>query len=407
MSTDNTARKLPDQLEPAHPGPPISDNGAVRTATFFFAANLLTGVFNYLFQVMASRSLTAAEFGQLNAWFADLAVLFFFGGLVQYYGIFFPARRETLRRAAVAINLLGLLLVGLWQLSPEGQNWQRGFLIFSGTTSLAWCIGQIHYRKLFGAIGTANLVNSFSKLLLVLLPLGMLSAAETFRFAYFICFLPALWVVSGFIWKISDEPAAVRQKRNDLQLWFAPAVLSLAAAVIPQMDMVLTSRLLPEVAFQDYARSSLFARGIYFVFLILAQWLLPFQIQGQTGRFDHRSITPLLAGLTVASAAVIGFVSPIVSQFLLGWEQAPPLAMVFLACLNMNLLTWLFLLVQKNCAEGHTRRAALALAGLAVEAAAQVLARWPAEGYFACAIAFQIGLIWFLSRKSIPKLSVQ
>lgn len=403
MGTASEARKItssPDETPPNNDRSSLSTSPLVmRTATFFFAANLTTGVINYLFQVSASRSLSASDFSQLNAWFADLAVLFFFGGLIQYYGIFFPARRVTLRRTTVAINVLALALVTLWQFTPEGQTFERGVLIFTSTTSLAWLMGQMHYRKHFSTIGIVNLVSSSSKLLLVLVPFAVATTAESFRFAYFICFLPALWVLSTYVLSIRQESAVMRQKRNDLQLWMAPAVMSLAAATIPQMDMVLTSRLFPEALFQEFAHSSLFARGIYFIFLILAQWLLPFQLQGQLGRFKHRLMIPGLAVMAVLSAAAIAAVSPWVAMSVLGWEKAPPVSLVFMACLNMNLLTGIFLLVQKNCAEGNARRAGLALGVLALEAIVQfAFPSTSSEGYFALASLFQVGVIWFLAK---------
>lgn len=388
-----SARKLKLETDVPLRNPPKY----LRLAGFFFIANITTGVLNYFFQIFASRTLDASDFSRLNAWFADLAVLFFIGGIIQYYGIFFPASRKSLRQAIVGINLGCLGLAGLWALTPPGQTLERSLLIFAGTTAFSWLMGQIQYRKMFATLGVANLAMSLTRLAVIFLPLAALTTVEQFRLAYFANYFPALWLISWYAWRLPDTTQVTLQKNHGWQLWFAPVVMSLATAVIPQFDMVLISRLMPDDIFHDYARASLFARGIYFSFLVLAQWLLPFQIQGDFHNFRNRMINPALAVLSVASAIVIAWLSPWIVSMFFHWDHAPSTSLVFFSCLNVNLLTWLFLLIQKKCAEGQAAKAAIALSGLAVEAAAQFLARWPSEGYFSFAILFQAVLVWFLT----------
>lgn len=369
------------------------------SASFFFAANLITGVLNYLFQVYASKELSAAEYGHLNAWFSDLMMLFFLGGVAQYCGIFFPAPRNSLKKAVVAINGLSFSLAALWIFSPPGETVERGVLVLTVATAFFWLIGQIQFRKMFVAIGVANFTTSLSKLGLVLLPLFTLVTVERFRIAFFANYFPALWLMSVVAWRLPNTATIVPQKKNDLRLWMAPVVMSLATAIIPQMDMVLLSRLWSELEFQDFARASLFSRAIFFLFLILAQWMLPFQIQGEFTSFKHRFLNPALAGICLLVSGSITYLSPWAIDFFLHWDRAPSLSLVFLSCLNMSVLTWIFLLVQKCCAQGQSKKASYAIIGLVVEAAAQFLSRWPGHGYFVCALIFQTTLIWYLSRE--------
>src|SRR4051812_16675927 len=76
-----------------------------RSATLFLLANVAAGVLNYSFQLIASRQLSANDFSELNGWFAELALFFMFGGILQYASNFFPASDKTLKRTIVAFNL--------------------------------------------------------------------------------------------------------------------------------------------------------------------------------------------------------------------------------------------------------------------------------------------------------------
>jgi hypothetical protein len=230
------------------------------------------------------------------------------------------------------------------------------------------------------------------------------TSLERYTFALFACYLPALWWISFKVW---NEPSALLPKKNALswKLWSAPLILSTASAVIPQIDMVLMNRIQPAFEFQDFARASLFYKCIYFLMFIVAQWLLPQQIRGekQTPAAGSHGWMLFAAASLVASAA-LSAISPFVSIHVLRWDHAPAMSLIFLSCLNISLLTWVFFEVQSGCARHKIRGAAMALAGLGIEAAIQLTLALTANSYLILACFIQAILIAFLRRMNLyPK----
>lgn len=367
----------------------------LRSGSFFFVANVVAGVFNYIFQIFASKDLSGHDFSNLYGWFADLSLFFMVSGVLQYASNFYPARRIFMRRAVVAINVFCLILAAAWFQFPAGQGVARAMMIVSGSTLFGWLMGQIQYRRLFVGIGLANILITSVKMAIIFLPI--LEVAERYRFAMFASYLPALWLLSIFAWQIPDQTSAIRLNRFSWKLWAAPVVLSVTGAIIPQLDMVLIARIQPAAVFENFARASLFYKGIYFAFLIFAQWLLPHQIHGEWNGAKKKISALWLAAMALMASAGITFVSPWVVQIFLKWDQVPPAKMIFLSCLNMSLLTWIFLMIQEACARTRTQVAALSIAVLGFEAALQLAGQWSIDGYFTASILCQVFIIWMLS----------
>lgn len=129
----------------------------LRSGSLFVAFNIGAGVLHYFFQVLASQRLTAAEFAGLNAWFANLALFFLIGGVLQYAANFFPTPRRHLRMAIVAINVVCLSLTLLWPYSPEGQTLLRAVIVLVSSSLFGWLLGQVQIRMLFNSLTIANL----------------------------------------------------------------------------------------------------------------------------------------------------------------------------------------------------------------------------------------------------------
>jgi hypothetical protein len=356
----------------------------------FVAANLVAGLCHYFFQVIASKELSAADFSELNAWFANIAIFFMIGGLLQYTANFLPASKTRLRQAIVVINIFYGCLAVAWFMSSPGLTLPRALMVLSGSTVFGWLLGQVQSRLLFFVMAGANLLFGVSKLLFVLLlPWGI----ERYTFALFACYLPGVLLISVGAWRADPRAEPKRGSLLDWQLWAAPVILSVAGAVIPQLDLVLMDRIQSPPDFQAFARASLYYRGIYFFMFIFAQWLLPQQI-----RESQMPVSPwylALAGL--GGSAGLALVSPAVTTYILKWSEAPAPLLIFASCLNMSLMTWMFLLIQEACARHRVRAAGAALLVLALEALVQLGLKLPPFGYLFLAIGFQLALIAFLS----------
>ncbi len=376
----------------------------LRSGSPFVAFNVLAGLLHYLFQVLASQRLTSAEFSDLNSWFAHIALFFVVGGVLQYAANFFPSPRHRLRTAILGINALSFALTVLWPYSPEGQTVLRALMILTGCSLFGWLMGQLQIRMLFNALTISNLLVALTKLTLIYTPISGPTELDRFTFALFACYLPALWYASVAAWKSHDQFAEGRKKMWSLELWSAPVVLSAAAAIIPQMDLVLMSWLQPPVVFQEFARASLFYKGIYFFIFIFAQWLLPFQIRKHESGLVKASLA-LAAAAVFGSAALTG-AAPWIVRWLLHWDQTPSLWLIFASCLNMSLLTWAFLLIQESCAQGRTRLAAVALAILAAEGGIQIALGLDALYYLGLAIGAQAAIVFILSGNAALKTRI-
>lgn len=344
----------------------------LKQGGFFVAGSLLAGLLNYLFQVLAARQLSPDQFAALNGWFADAAVLFLLGGLLQYAANFAPAPRARLRLAVIGFNIASLLLLWRWS-AQSGLTFERGLLLVMGSCFLGWLTGQAQIRLAFGVMAVSGVLFALTKVAAAAWP-GLSSAPiEVFALGLYAAYLPAIWFLSIYLWKASD-PRTPGQPS-----WAAPFVLSTAAAVIPQFDMVLMNHTQDASVFQDFAHASLFYKGIYFVVFIVAQWLLPKQIHSKT-RTPLKSVAVIALGALVASAGLTA-VSPFVSQWVLRWPHRPELDLVFWSCLHMSLLTLLFLWIQETCARRRPIWAALPLVILAAEAVLQLIFRLPAREY--------------------------
>lgn len=342
----------------------------VREAGFFVIANLLAGLFNYLYQVSASKQLSRAEFADVSSWVAHVSVFLLVAGILQYAGNFFPARRMALRRQIIFINLLTFGMLVLFFTFSGLNPLAIGALTVSVGLAVGWVTGQAQFRLMFNLLGAVNILSAFTKLVLVLLPNSHFSLLERYYIALLLGSVPSLWLLSASLWPLKAEPTATENSGHNY--WLAPIILSAATAVIPQFDLVVLRRSVTAEAFEDFARASLFYKGVFFLFMIAAQWLLPRQIQAK-GKIQSPAMTSFrLIPIAIIGSVLMTVAAPPIAQMALGWASVPPLEMIFLSCFNMCLLTWLFLLIQEFCARGRPRPAALAFGGLLAEGVLQL-----------------------------------
>lgn len=364
-----------------------------RSASLFFLSGIAAGAFNYLFQVVAGRNLSAENFAALNGWFANLSVLFFLGGILQYASNFWPAKRSAIRISIIAANILTALAIWYWLVQPGALTADRAAIILVLSTLFGWLSGQAQIRLAFGVLSIAGFLVAATKFGLTFIPISSASELDRYALALFIAYVPALWIIGFYLW---NAPAAAKGPSKPKLA--APVILSAAAAIIPQFDMVLMSHTVGAQDFQEFVRASLFFRALYFLIFILAQWLLPRQIQSAKGNILVHF--PKIAAAAALISAVLTLISPVVSQKVLGWETSPDQFVIFMSCMELSLLALLLLKIQELCAQGKVKIASMLMAVLVVEAMVQWIGRFDVQVYLSYVTAVQaLVLLTLWSRK--------
>lgn len=362
----------------------------LKSGGLFFAAGLVAGVLNYGYQVLASRELSASEFAALNGWFANLAVFFFLAGILQYGSVFFPSKGPRLKLQLAAINLASFGFVWLWFALPPELSVERAIIILVTSTAYGWVMGQVQTRMAFGLLAGINFVQAALKVLIIAVPFFAGARLEAYALALFVTIVPSQLVASVALWR-SETP--VRPDRvSGWRSWIAPALLSCAVALMPQYDLVLMSHTQAATAFEEFARASLFYKGVYFVLFIVAQYLLPQQIHG---KIEVRNLG-LAVGFAAVASTVITLAAPFVGRVILKWDHEPSWWLILGSCLHMSLLTLAYLGIQQTCADGRVGLAALALVLLLAKGAAQWVIGLDVSTYLAVAIVLQIPFTLFL-----------
>ncbi|MBX3022822.1 MAG: hypothetical protein KF799_14200 [Bdellovibrionales bacterium] len=368
-----------------------------REGGIFVAGNLLAGLLNYLYQVVAARQLRPEDFADLNAWLAHIALFSVSAGLLQYAANFFPSRQNLLRGTIIAFNFIALLFIGRW-FTLSGLTLERAIMIVTLASMAGWLLGQAQIRLAFIAMTVANIVLGLAKLTSAFFPIYEGGSLERFAFSLLFGYVPALWALTYLLWWRGSPERPVKSS------WTAPVILSLTSVMIPQFDMIVMNHTQNPATFESFVKASLFYKSIYFWVYIGAQWLLPHQIQGGAKSTLRGLLLTFL--LALIGCAGLTALSPFISTALLKWSEPPALRLVFLSCLHMSLLTMLFLWIQEMCAHRRPQVAALVLAVLAIEAASQWILRFPATNYLILVTVLQtclLGTAYVLSGHLRPK----
>jgi hypothetical protein len=369
---------------------------ALKAGGIFVAANVLAGFLHYLYQAVASRELPLSEFSTLNAWYANFSIFLAVPTLLQYLANFLPLSTERIRPAILAVNVLLVATLALFVLTAGDLGVWSAVLILCVAALFSWMSGQAQSRLLMGALAIGALLVGLFKLLTLAIPLQ--PRLEIYAAAIAIGFAPGIWFLSVKLWHDQRPHPPVTMT---WQKWTAPALLSLAAAVFPQMDLVLLNQTQSREIFSQFALASLFYKGLYFLVFAYLQWLLPQQVRapGQKMRWQ-----PLAAGAGVGLvlSGIAALTGPFFGQLILKWQTSPPPLMIFMSCVNTCLLTWIFVQFQSECAAGRVRLAFIATVLLAVEAGLQLFFRLEATGYLALAMICQLGILILLYRGAAP-----
>lgn len=369
-------------------------SGYFKSATFFLLANILGGVFHYLYNIIAGRNLDPSEFAELNAWLAHFAAFSLISALLQISANFFPQKLQKFRLqilllAGVVFLNLGVLVFPISQ-SPFTIY---GLALVLGSV-LAWISGQIQIRQLFISLGFMNLLVGAFKMTLVFL-LGAVSELTTYYYAVLFSYLPAIALGSyvGWLKKSSDNLEIVRELSG--QRFTSALIISFVMVMLPQVDILILVRTVSSLEFEEFSRASIFYKGIFFFVLIFAQWLLPQQIQSESNIIQKPITSYPMIFLISIIAALIAIISPFVSQWVLAWKQPPSMELVFLSCVNMGLLTWIYLLIQESCSRKQMRLAGITFLSLISFAILQYLIGVSSRDYLYIAIGLNLILVLY------------
>jgi len=355
-------------------------------ALAFLVANLAGGGLHYVYQVVASRSLDKAAFSAFSFWLANISLGFVLASVAQYVGNFQPTSNGRLRSVAPA---LGGAVVALSLLAVTGGGSSLATLsaltILSATVN-GWLLGQAQNRLLFYTLSTATFMVALCKLAVVWPSFWRASSADLFYVAIVVSYAPSILFLAVRLGLSRGVPSPSAPVGGLAGALGAPLFLAAAAAAFPQLDLIVVKATQDAGTFQDFARASLFYKGLYFLFVILLQWMLPYQVRSSSSTVPRLNRSVPVA-ISIASSALVAFVAPTVASLVMRWPDAPPRTMIFLSCCNVCLLSWILFLMQEASAHGRSGHA-MALLGSVGVAYAVVWTLSPAlAAYFAITIA--------------------
>lgn len=358
---------------------------------YFFFANLISGVIHYLFQVYAGRTLDLVAYGAFNSWFALISVLTVASLFIQYLPNLIHIPKSTFR-----ISILFLIVINfvfLWRIFLykhisifEISIW---YLVVSVGYGFIFGIAQSHL--FFILIATATLLQSLIKFLF-----GFFWTDKVLGFylAPAVSYVPALLPLLLLYFKPLHE---IKRLHNIKSAAFGTFILSFITVFIPQMDILIVKFTQNELIIGEFARVSLFYKGVFFFFLIIAQMLLPKQTQAQSFIKNlHITLKDcfliLLIGLLTGGISTLLF-KPI-TNLVFNTNVETPHSWVFLSLLHISLLTFIFFKIQAYVAKKELRLAFVLCSVLIVESIILILFKLsvPSILTISCSIEF-IGLL--------------
>jgi len=351
-----------------------------RSAGLYLGASVLAGLLNYLFQVVASRQLSAQDFADLNGWFANVSILFVMGGVLQYAAVFVPTPVRVVRGVLVIACLMMGASLWYWISRSSGLGLEKAWMIVSMSIVMGW-------------LSFASVLAAAMKLGMTWFPLGTAQEVDRYALALFAPFLLVLVVYAWRLWRARP----VESHHVGRSAWIAPICLSLATAVVPQLDLVLMHHTQSPTVFAEFARVSLFYRVIYILAFVLAQWLLPRQVVHRSHRL-WRAL-PTLVGLSLLLSTGLALASPWVVSGIFHWESTPDLWILWLACVHTSGLALLFFYIQEACAEKDWFGVALVLGLWAVEASVQMTIGFEVRTYLQTVIGLDLVMLVYLWRR--------
>lgn len=387
------------------------DRPVLRSSVFLLAANLCAGVLNYLFQVRAAAQLDPATYGALNGWMAYLGLALFVGGAAQIATNFLPWSEAGVRRVGlltVAAPVAALLWFGSASARVSTPNAvELGVVATLLGTVQQWTLGQFQARTWFVWMGSALLLAAVMKWFGTFLPL--FSPVEVGA-AYFWA-IPLSYAVCCLFQGVvmltlpaGAQPSRVKSM-TQLNAWMGALTLAGAMSLVPQLDMLNLRGLQSDYQLGLFARTSLFAKAIFFGALTLLQIALPHHVRAHQGIVDaHYARIKWLERLGIVAcilgSLVFAACAPWLTSAFLGFDLSSEQRLwVLLSCLALTALYGHLQAVQVLCATGEWRRAAIRLGAVgALYPAAQAFGRQASVGFYLGAAVIYYLLIDIIAR---------
>ncbi len=295
----------------------------------FVASQIAVGFLNYLFQIYASKTLPGIDFGLWSQWLAQFSVACFVG--VWFQSLTSIGNAETLfsvskSRIVLILTWLGFILSLFFQ-----HEFALYFFAWIGSLLNGFLFG-IHLRKKsIRLLAFATLAGASSKFGWVYLD----SSPFSFYHAQ-----AAASLIACSVFFIFPQPE--RRTESDAPFRLSPKValasvsLAFFSSWVPQMDLLVTPKILSQSDLGVFAKVALLNKGFFFIFQTLAQLLLAHQAQPNSPQLTSRHL--LFFGLFGIFSATCGLG---IASFL-GW---PPV-WAGLSLLHMTSLCLLFLCLQ-------------------------------------------------------------
>ena len=335
-------------------------------------AGVIGGWFNYAVQLQGAKILRLEEYGQLNSWIANTMLLLSICGVFQPLGNFFPLEGIHLLRASLVmlviavITACGLVAAAMWgYMHPWG--WTLAALPLA--IICAWITGQLQQRLAFAGIAVAGFVGSATKFTIVCIPIVPLDPLVGFYLAFTLSLAVAAISLAHFgIRKQIGQAEPLMSRENPMARGICACILTMAGAVLPQLDVINLRHAGSSEMIGEYSRASLFAKAIWFGAAALLQVTLPLMVRNRSGaaaQLTQKRIwfseVVVMFGCTIAAFVSTWLAPPLAARYL-GFDLSTVRPWILLTSLTTTVLFTLLCSIQRSCVQLNWRLSAIQLA---------------------------------------------
>ncbi|MBW2059021.1 MAG: oligosaccharide flippase family protein [Deltaproteobacteria bacterium] len=352
----------------------------LRAGTWFFAASMVTNVFNYVFQLTMGRLLSTPDFGLMNSLFSLLLItslpfITIMTVLTKYvstfavegdYGriksLFLKAYKNIFGIASIllaAFVCLSFLIRDFLRMETVGPIILLGIAVFGSLVlpiNTAFLQGLQKFRSLGFVSGALGPIKFVSCVVLVMMGLrlnGIFAGLILTNIAvFFISYMPLRSIMGS---TISSE-----WKRNDLLSYAVPVfVANLSFAVLTQVDLLFVRHYFPPGEVGVYASAAVLGRAIMYLPASLILALFPMVAEAEAKNQSAAHLLVKASGYTMALAGtgtfIYGFFPTPVITVLFGEKYIHAEAILGLYGLAMLPMGLLLILINYNLARAKVR----------------------------------------------------
>lgn len=354
----------------------------------FTISQIAVGGGNYLYQLWAAKTLNNVAFGAWSAWYAQFSVSLFFALWIQSLMTF---RRSNIKYFSRAYAFLAFVVLGILSLITSSS----GFFTASEALGWLWTLGSSAFFGMFLArrrlflISAASLLALFAKFAMAFVFPNYEGFANAILFSNAAAFCLYLF--------FDQPPPEAVGLDNKAPLLLSSFFFSLVTALTPQLDLLIANEILTPEELGGFAKIALLYKAFFFLFMILAQVVVTYQVRGERFRFPPFWA---LAIYLLGAAGAWGLTN-------ISLLPGVPEIWVALAMMHIISLTLLYLSTQEMAAEQRWHWPAIQAAAIALELALVHALSPNLISFFGAALAFESALLltyfWFSRLKSPAK----